>query len=323
MSKYLIVGAGLSGLTAARILKDKGHDILVLEKNHLIGGTCADYAHDGYFIGTHGPHLFHTDDEQVWGFLSRFTDWLPYQHRVYAVTDKGVIPVPFNDISADIVGELDETGIVDLLFRNYSRKMWGLEWEQLPEFVTSRVPRRKLGRSCRYFDVKYEGLPRAGYSSMLTRMAEGIDVRLGVPESEWKRVGTGFDRVIYCGRPDAISNYLDGRLRFRSLRFGVQWGGSLGVDACILNNCTSSGPIRTIDYSAMYGVKRAMVPLVSEYPGDAEGEPYYPMWDTECFEKIRQRVEVNGLSLLGRVATYKYMDMDQAVRKAMNLVEGW
>jgi UDP-galactopyranose mutase len=316
--KCLIVGAGLSGLTVARILRDAGHKVFVLEKRHYLGGTCADYAHDGYFINLHGPHLFHTDDERVWKFLSRFTDWLPYQHRVNAVTDKGIIPLPFNDVSASIVGDLDEKGIVDLLFRGYSRKMWGIEWEQIPESATSRVSRRRQGADCRYFTSRYEGIPKAGYSSMFLRMAEGIDVALGVNENEWKSWRDKFDRVVYCGRPDALFDYAHGRLRFRSLRFSMEWGKSRPGEACVLNNCTAIGPTRTTDYASMYGMRRETVPLISEYPCEAdEMEPYYPMWDVDLFGSLRRLAETDGIEFLGRVATYTYIDMNQSVQRAL------
>lgn len=318
MSKILIVGAGISGLTAARILKDSGHDVLVLEKNHYLGGACADYAHDGYFIGMHGPHFLHSNDEKAWKFLSRFTEWVPHQHRVFALTDKGTIPIPFNDVSAEIVGELDEQGVVDLLFKNYSRKMWGMEWDELPDLVRSRVPKRQPGRNSLYFNVRYEGIPKSGYSSMFMRMAEGIRVELGVCRDEWKKWCCKFDRVIYCGNVDEMFDYEFGVLRFRSVNFKMEWEKQLDVDSSILNNCTASGCTRTTDYAKMYGVKREVVPLVSEYPCDAGGmEPYYPMWDIEMYNEYEKMAASRGIDLLGRVARYKYLDMGEATGKAM------
>ena len=320
MSKVLVVGAGISGLTAARILKDAGHSILILEKSHCLGGACSDYFHDGYFIGMHGTHIFHTNSDKVWNFLSRFTEWLPFRHRVCAMTDRGVIPVPFNDISEEIVGEIDDVGIIELLFRNYSRKMWGVEWDSLPDFIRSRVPTRRIGTDCRYFSSKYEGVPSAGYSSMFARMAEGIEVVLGVGRNEWKEWGGEFDRVIYSGNVDEIFDHSLGALKFRSLKFHMEWGSHLAGDAHVLNNCTISGPIRTVDYAKMYGVKRDIVPLIKEYPCDSQGtEPYYPMWDMDMYDRYEEMATSRGIELIGRLAQYKYMDMDVAVGKAMEI----
>jgi len=200
--------------------------------------------------------------------------------------------------------------------------MWGVEWEQIPESSTSRVSRRRQGTDCRYFTSRYEGIPKDGYSSMFLRVAEGIDVALGVDENEWRRWRDRFDRVVYCGSPDALFDYAHGRLRFRSLRFVMEWGKSRPGDACVLNNCTATGPTRTTDYAAMYGAKRNIVPLVSEYPCDSdEMEPYYPMWDHETHTKYEKDAAAERIGLLGRIARYQHLDMDAAIKQAMEIVK--
>lgn len=252
--KALIVGAGISGITLARLLAEKGHYITIIDRRNHIGGNCYDYFdEDSICIHKYGTHIFHTDNKEVWDFVSRFTQWYPYQHKVLGLIDGMEVPIPFNlnsinqvfpkflaerltqklietfgfNVKVPIL-KLREAGDNDLLFLanyiyekvflHYTLKQWGMKPEDLDPFVTGRVP-VYISRDNRYFQNKYQGIPLKGYTVMMQTMLnhKNIVVKLATPFSH--KMESDYDRVFYSGPIDEYFDYKFGELPYRSLRF--------------------------------------------------------------------------------------------------------
>jgi UDP-galactopyranose mutase len=331
MKSVLVIGAGISGLAAARLLKDRGWDVEVLDQKPYLGGCCADQYMLCGFVHLHGPHIIHTDDEEVWKFFQRFAFLPEYQHKVVAVTSKGIIPVPFDEDAVRIVGrDLSTEEIVDLVYRGYTRKMWGKEWEAMPESFRNGITKKRGGKDGSYTGEKYQGLPRDGYSAMFGLMASGFKVVLGAGRVD--RVSLDKIRkgrvVIHCGRPNDVVGLGPGwaDLTYRSLRFewATAWDGTQGIGEWVVNDCTDALWTRTSDYYWMPGNSPGMEVSVREFPCDWESgmEPYYPVEtreSTASWMLMAKELEGASIHLLGRVGRHKYISMGQAVRDAMDL----
>ena len=250
---YLIVGAGFAGATCARVLAEAGKRVLVIDKRSHIGGNAHDlFDEHGVLIHEYGPHIFHTNNEDVFTWLSRFTQWRPYEHRVLASVDGCLVPIPINrrTINSLYQLELDEAGVAaflnqvrepreiltsedvvlatvghdlcEKLFRGYTRKQWGLDLSQLSASVAARIPTR-TGDDDRYFTDRFQAMPMEGYSAMFVKMLghRNIEVRT---ETSFDEVANSVDRgiTIYTGPIDAYFEHCFGHLPYRSLRFEHQ-----------------------------------------------------------------------------------------------------
>lgn len=183
--KICVVGAGLAGAVAARILVDDGHSVEVFESCGHIAGNYHDAWQAGIMVHYYGPHCFHTDKPAVWEFVNRFTKFRETACPMVANTRLGQIAIPFNDISAEIAGDLSPEEIRDLLFLDYSEKHWGVSWAEIPSSITGRVPQRRIGRDCRYHPERWQAVPVDGFTRMFEAMLEGIPLHLGSTEVEW------------------------------------------------------------------------------------------------------------------------------------------
>lgn len=251
---YLVVGAGFSGSTVARCLADAGHCVTVVdERNHVAGNSFDFVDENGIYLHAYGTHIFHTDDKQVWDFLSRFTQWFPYQHKVVALVDGQLVPVPFNlnsikqlfptsiaerleekllkqfglNVKVPIL-ELRKTGDKDLLFLadyvyekiflHYTLKQWDLTPEALDPLVTGRVP-VYISRDDRYFQNRYQGIPLLGYTKLVEKMLDHNRINLRLSTKFDSAMLNQFDHVYYTGPIDEFFNFEFGELPYRSLRF--------------------------------------------------------------------------------------------------------
>lgn len=327
MRKAIIVGAGISACTAAQILKKQGFQIEIFESRPHIGGNC--YTKDEYGITFHkyGPHLFHTNDKNVWDFLSDFTSWSDYRHKVIACTHRGNFPIPFNKVSESIVGELSDSEIINLVFRDYSAKQWGVPWEELPDSIKNRVPKRRDNDNCDYFTDKYQGQPKHGFTEMFNGMLEGVMIHTGVEKNAWKKSAKTAEFVVYTGKIDEYFDYCYGRLPYRSLDFNHSW--NKPSDSAVFNKCTSDfSYTRVYDHSFWspgYDKKcrpHSLVTYETPCAHTVENEPYYPMpfgEGAEVYKKYRALADnEKDVVFVGRLATYKYLDMWMAVRQTMN-----
>jgi len=340
--KTLIIGSGMSGATAARLLADGGHGVQVLECRDHAGGNCHDEDQGGVRLHQYGPHLFHTNDEQVWNFLSRFTAWTDYRHRVVADTRLGRISIPYNlRTEAQLGRRLTDEEIRDLVFVEYSSKQWGVPWEEMPAAITGRVPTRRENDDDGYFTDRFQGQPKDGYAALFERMLEGIPVQLGVEKDAWRKEAAGADLVIYTGKIDEYFGYCHGQLPYRSLRF-EHTRTTERLPHAVINQCNALPWTRIYDhrwFSESAGQAGALIDkaktglvtgdalpqetvITKEYPmaHDRTNDPYYPMPFGEgmaLYQRYKEFADAEPRTIfLGRLATYSYLDMWMAVAQA-------
>ena len=351
---FLIVGAGYAGSVMARELADAGRDVLLIDKRPHVAGNAFDEpdAH-GVLVHRYGPHIFHTNAPRIADYLSRFTQWRPYEHRVLGCVDGRLYPFPINrDTLNQLYGlDLDEAGaaaffervreprepvrssedvvlnsvgrdLYEKFFLGYTRKQWGLDPSELKAGVAARIPVR-TNSDDRYFTDGFQAMPLHGYTRMFEAMLDHprIRVELGVDFSAMRARG-GFAHVVYTGPIDAYFDYCHGRLPYRSLRFehehldGVTQYQPVGT----VNYPNDHAYTRITEFKHLTGQAHSGTSIVREYP-QAEGDPYYPVPRVEN-EALYKRYEAlaekeSGVTFVGRLAQYRYYNMDQVVGAAL------
>jgi UDP-galactopyranose mutase len=364
---WLIVGAGFTGcIIAERIASQLGESVLIVESRDHIGGNAYDYFDEnGILVHKYGPHLFHTNSKKVWEYLSRFTEWTPYYHRVLAVVEGKKVPVPFNLNSIQALFPISLSDrIEELLYKNYSFgdkipvlkmiehenqeisslgnyiyrnvflgytvKQWDLKPEELDTSVTGRVP-FSFSRDDRYFKDKYQALPKHGYTNMFKRILKhkGIKVLLN---TDYKEVFKEIDykRMVYTGPIDSFFDYKHGALPYRSLTFDFQYHEKDDFqETGQVNYPNEFDFTRITEYKKLTGQYAKGTTISIEYPKAYKAgvnDPYYPIPRKENNEKYalyQQETQQlkNQVIFAGRLAEYKYFNMDQVAARALHLFE--
>jgi UDP-galactopyranose mutase len=361
----LVVGAGFAGAVAAERLASAGRSVLVVERRAHPGGNAWDEpeAH-GVRIHRYGPHIFHTNSEAVVGYLSRFTEWMPYEHRVLGSVDGVLVPIPFNltslaclfpagraeRIEARLTGayapgarvpvlelrrhedpELRELGeyVYEKVFLHYTVKQWGLRPEELSPTVTARVP-VMVGRDDRYFQDRFQALPRDGYAGLFRRLLDHprIEVLTGVEHRDLDR-DVSWDRMIYTGPVDELLGHRHGPLPYRGLRFETRYHATDSTQRAAVVNYPGDEPFtRITDMAMLTGQRGAGTVTFTEYAVPcAAGDPekYYPVpqeGNRELYRRYREEAErLQGVLCVGRLADYQYYNMDQVVARVLKVVE--
>jgi UDP-galactopyranose mutase len=337
MYDIVIIGAGISAATVCASLHPS-LSICVLESRPSIGGNCYDQYADGSFIHKYGPHIFHSTSLDVVSFLSRFTTWAPITFRVEAEIEHDgrllQVPFPYSRETATVLGrDLTSDEVIKCFFRGYSRKMWGIGWDELPPVIKGRVPKDTSGSSD-YFPGQFVAMPKHGYTRMIENMFDGVDIHLGCGPNDW--VDIPARTIIFCGRPDLI------KIPGEDVTFGEHYGLSLphrSLDinfadepwetaAACKNFCSLQRPYtRKTSYTQLTGGHSKIVS--TETPKQATADdltPYYPIPLPENIERHqRLLVEIRKyypqMIFCGRLATYKYLDMYQAVGQALAIVK--
>ena len=321
--KISIVGCGLSGITSAILLKEKGHDVSIYETRNHIGGNCYDSNLAGTLVHNYGPHLFHTNDEEVFRFLSRYTEWFSFKNRPKGNTKLGLISLPYSKKTITEIGkELSQEEIVDVVFKDYSEKQWGVPFEQIPKSITNRVPKTKDCEDPTWYEgEKYQCLPKKGYTKMMERMLVEIDVNLNCKKDEWKNCDA--DLTIYTGKIDEFYNCKFGKLPYRSLEFKHHFT-SNKLDWAIINQNNSNVPYtRKYDHSYFNFSHDGPTIVTEEYSKKCEDLdiPFYPMPFGDgllIYAKYKELADKeSNIIFLGRLATYTYLDMWMTVKQAM------
>jgi UDP-galactopyranose mutase len=352
---WLVVGAGFAGaVVAERLARVRGERVLVIDRRDHVGGNAYDRLDAaGVLIHRYGPHIFHTNSDAVSDYLSAFTAWRPYEHRVLGRVDSQLVPIPINldtvnrlyglDLTTDeleswfaaraepvaevrtsedvIVSRIGRE-LYEKFFQGYTRKQWGLDPSQLDRAVTARVPVR-TNRDDRYFADRFQAMPRDGYTAMFRRMLDhpNIQVLLG---TDYRELGDAvrWRRLVWTGPVDEFFGWRFGRLPYRSLRFRHEtlpqrWFQPVGT----VNYPQTKDYTRISEYKHMTGQEHPWTSITYEYPA-AEGDPYYPIPRPEN-QALYKRYEaladaVPDTWFVGRLATYRYLNMDQVVGQALS-----
>ncbi len=355
---YLIAGAGFAGCVLAERLANGLHKrVLLVERRNHIGGNASDFRDErGLLVQRYGPHIFHTNSRTVWDYLSKFTAWNSYVHRVLANLGTKQVYLPINldtmerlcdrtftpdelrqyfeqrkvrlariENARDVVVSQVGTELYELLFKNYTKKQWGLYPEQLDPEVTSRLPVR-FDRDTRYFTDPWQGIPMEGYTRMFERMLDspGIEVRL---ETDYRDVAGSIDfsGVIFTGAIDEFFDCRYGRLPYRSLEFRFE---TLPVErfqnAAVVNYPNHQEYTRITEFKQLYLQRHPQTTICYEY-GREEGPACYPVLTaTSHALYTRYRAEADRLDdthFVGRLAQYQYLNMDQVVEQALTLFQ--
>lgn len=356
---FLIVGAGFAGsVVAERLAAGLGKRVLLIDRRPHIAGNAYDHLDSaGVLVHQYGPHIFHTNAERIVEYLSRFTEWRDYQHRVLASVDGQLLPIPINldtlnslyglqmneqqaeaflasraepvdmiRTSEDVVINQVGRELYEKFFRGYTRKQWGLDPSQLDRSVTSRVPTRTTSDS-RYFTDAFQKMPLHGYTHLFDRMLDHplIDVALGVNFAD-VRGALQYRHLIYCGPIDEYFDYCYGRLPYRSLRFEHKTVDQAQFQSVAVVNYPDEAVAHTriTEYKHLTGQLHAQTSISYEFPS-AEGDPYYPIprpENAELYKRYKALAdESNQVTFLGRLGTYKYYNMDQVVGQALALYQ--
>ena len=352
----LVVGAGFAGsVMAERLAADGGKRVLVIDRRpHIAGNAFDEEDAAGILIHRYGPHIFHTNSAEIVDYLSRFTDWRPYEHRVLAAVRDRLVPVPINRTtlnslfdaglkdeaetaaflaqraepvaevrtSEDVVVSAVGQELYRLFFRGYTRKQWGLDPSELDKAVTARVPTR-TNADDRYFTDTHQAMPARGFTAMFEAMLDhpNIELRLGTDFAEI-RDAIDYDLLVFTGPIDEYFGHRHGKLPYRSLRFAhrtlpAEWHQPVAV----VNYPDEAVPhTRVTEYKHLTGQRAAVTSVTYEYPS-AEGDPYYPIPRPEN-QALFKRYEALALAeakvvFVGRLATYRYYNMDQVVGQAL------
>jgi UDP-galactopyranose mutase len=352
---YLIVGAGFAGsVMAERLARGAGKRVLLVDRRPHIGGNAYDHYNEaGILVHRYGPHIFHTNSAEIFAYLSQFTDWRPYQHRVRASVDGQLLPIPinldtvntlyglrlssfeledfFNSVaekretirtSEDVIVTRVGRELYEKFFRNYTRKQWALDPSELDAQVTARVPVR-TNRDDRYFTDAYQAMPRSGYTRLFQNMLDhpGISVVL---QTDWRdiREAVRYGSVIYTGPVDEFFEHRYGPLPYRSLRFRHETVGVAQFQAFpVVNYPNDHLYTRVTEFKYLTGQEHPKTSVVYEYP-EAEGDPYYPVprpENAELYRRYEALAAASNVHFVGRLATYRYYNMDQVVGQALAL----
>jgi len=355
MFDYLIVGAGFAGsVLAERLASVAGKKVLIIDKRNHIGGNAYDhYNEDGILVHKYGPHIFHTNADRIFEYLSNFTDWRPYEHRVLASVDGKLLPMPINrttvnelyglnlqteeecqaffdsraepmghcKTSEDVVVSKVGRELYEKFFKGYTNKQWGLDPSELDAQVTARVPTR-TNTDDRYFTDKHQAMPLHGYTRMFEKMVSHPNIHV-MTQTDFEDVRhvVPHRRVIYTGPIDGYFDFQFGRLPYRSLKFRhVTLDQTWHQPVAVVNYPQTQDYTRVTEYKHLTGQEHPKTALTYEYPS-AEGDPYYPIpkaENQELFKKYeRLALATPDVWFVGRLATYRYYNMDQIVGQAL------
>ena len=324
--RILVVGAGFSGAAIARTLADKGWSINLIDKRDHIGGNAFDYTNEyGIRVHKYGPHIFHTNNEEVVRWLSEFTDWVPYQHKVKAQLSSGeYVTLPPNLETTRKVGE---ENLLDTFFRPYTRKMWGVEIEDLDPAILKRVPVRSDNNELYFPNDKFQMMPKLGYTHIFNEILNHPSISVNLSTEYSKNMNLEFTRVFNSMPIDEYFDFCFGDLPYRSIKFHHITIPSPKVLPVPTVNFTHTGPFTRItewkNYP-MHGSSDEITSLTYEEPCDYrenDMERYYPVKDVDGenrrkYEKYKS-LDSGNVTFIGRCGLYVYIDMHQAISSAL------
>jgi UDP-galactopyranose mutase len=352
---WLVVGAGFAGsVIAERLASQRGDKVLIIDRRNHVGGNAYDrYDDAGLLIHQYGPHIFHTNSDMIAGYLSQFTEWRPYEHRVLAHVDGQLLPIPINRTtvnrlyglsltadeemeaflasraepvaeirtSEDVVVSRVGRDLYEKFFRGYTRKQWGLDPSELDKSVTARVPTR-ANIDDRYFGDTFQAMPAAGFTRMFERMLKHANIRIML-QTDYREVCDAIPhrRVVFTGPVDEFFDFRLGKLPYRSLSFEhVTLDEEWHQPVAVVNYPQDQRYTRVTEYKHLTGQIHPKTSLTFEY-ASATGDPYYPVPRTEnqnLYKRYQKLADaVPNVHFIGRLATYRYYNMDQVIGQAL------
>lgn len=358
----LIVGAGISGLTLAeRYANILDKKVLVIDKRDHLGGNCYDFVNEiGILVPKYGPHFFHTNNQRVWEYVNKFSEWRKYEHKVLASVQGKLVPVPINIntvnslfglnihnsqgmeefLKSEIeylneINNSEDSGLgrvgkrlYHLIFENYTKKQWDTHPKNLDALVLNRIPVRK-NFDDRYFTDTYQGMPKEGYTKLFEKMSKhkNIEVRLNTDYFDIKESVT-YEKMFFTGPIDRFFNYIIGEsLEYRSLRFEFEnYNQEYYQSKAQINYPNDFEYTRITEPKHATSQKHSMTTIIKEYP-TWEGEGYYPVPTKknqdlyQKYQNLAKIAEKDKIYFVGRLATYKYLNMDEAFQCALDLFE--
>ncbi|KOP27858.1 UDP-galactopyranose mutase [Hapalosiphon sp. MRB220] len=364
---WLIIGAGYSScVLAERIATQLAQRVLIVERRDHIGGNAYDFYNEhGILVHKYGPHIFHTKSKKAWDYLSQFTEWRHYYHHVLGVVEGKKVPIPFNlnslytlfpphyaqklenlllehfgfgvkvpilKLRESASGDLEFLAnyIYEHVFLHYTIKQWELKPEQLDRGVTGRVP-VYISRDNRYFQDRYQAMPKHGYTEMFRRMLNHPNIKV-LLNTDYREIinEIKFNRIICTAPIDTFFDYMYGELPYRSLRFQFETlEQEYYQEVGTVNYPNDYDITRITEQKYLSGQTLPKTTLVMEYPQayvPGKNDPYYPIPCEENREQLalylKEADNLNGTVIfVGRLAEYKYYDMDQAVVRALGVFE--
>ena len=358
MFDYLVVGAGFAGsVIAERLASQAGQRVLIVDRRPHVAGNAYDHVDSqGLLVHKYGPHIFHTNSARVFAHLSQFTEWRPYEHRVLASVDGKLVPIPINRTTINVLYGLDlateeecaaffdrvaeprercrtsEDTVVskvgrelyEKFFRNYTRKQWDLDPSQLDASVTARIPVR-TNTDDRYFTDTYQAMPLHGYTRMFKRMLSHPNIAIELNTDYREIDDVRYREMVYTGPVDEYFSNCFGKLPYRSLHFKHEVHPiPVFQPAPVVNYPNEHRYTRVTEFKYLTGQQHPKTAIVYEYPR-AEGDPYYPVprpENAELYKKYKAMADtVPNVHFVGRLATYKYYNMDQVTAQALTTFE--
>jgi len=356
MFDYLIAGAGFAGaVVASQMARNFGKKVMLVDRRSHVGGNAYDHNDAaGILVHQYGPHIFHTNSKDVFDYLSRFTEWRNYEHRVLASVDGKLVPIPINldtvnilhglNLSTDqleaYLAEISEKpaairssedvvvsrvgrDLYEKMFRGYTRKQWGLDPSQLDASVTARIPVR-LNRDNRYFSDTYQAMPLRGFTRMFENMLDHPNITISL-NTDYREVmhAVRYRELVYTGPVDEYFEYRFGKLPYRSLQFRHETIDTEKLQpVAVINYPNEHEYTRVTEFKQLTGQTHAKTSVVYEYPCN-DGDPYYPVPRPENAALYKKYEALAGETPLvhfaGRLATYKYYNMDQVVAQSLTL----
>jgi UDP-galactopyranose mutase len=353
---YVVVGAGFSGaVVAAQMARNFGKKVMLLDRRNHIGGNAYDHHdHHGILVHKYGPHIFHTNSKDVFDYLSLFTEWRHYEHKVLASVEGKLVPIPINldtvnslhgleltidqmeayleriaekpsviRTSEDVVVSRVGRDLYEKMFRGYTRKQWGLDPSELDASVTARIPVR-TNRDDRYFTDTYQAMPRHGFTRMFENMLDHPNITI-LLNTDYRSVlkTVHYRELVYTGPVDEFFGYRFGKLPYRSIQFRHETVDAQRVQpVAVINYPNDHDYTRVTEFKHLTGQAHSKTSVVYEYPCDG-GDPYYPVprADNAAIYKKYEALaaQTPGVHFVGRLATYKYYNMDQVVAQALTL----
>ncbi|HAS0881939.1 UDP-galactopyranose mutase [Enterobacter roggenkampii] len=357
---FLIVGSGLFGATCAHELTKRGSRVLVIDKRNHIGGNVYTENTDGIHVHKYGAHIFHTNDKKIWDYVNSFVEFNRFTNSPLAYHQGTLYNLPFNmntfyqlwgtitpeearkeiarqreEMLGKIPTNLEEQAIslvgrdiYERLIKGYTEKQWGRKTSELPAFIINRIPVRFTFDN-NYFSDRYQGIPEGGYTAIIEKMLQGVDVRLNcdylLEKEYYNKIA---EKIIYTGPIDAYFNFCYGTLEYRSLRFENEYLNTPDYQGNAVVNYTDSEVkfTRIIEHKHFQPVDCDYTIITKEYPQEwtPKDEAYYPINDQKnmnLYHQYRKLASEEKVLFGGRLAEYKYYDMHQIIRSAFNLLE--